>query len=100
MACGLAYLIVVIATVITMGYLFIRELIEKAIRTHRYKHRFDKPPTAKCYCHDCKKWDPDSGECFDPCNSRYMGDSWFCCFAEPASKEEIARRSGKEKTNG
>lgn len=54
----------VIGGVITFGTLIFgiaflfQKLIEfvqdKIIWKHKYKNRFNKPPTAKCYCIDCK----------------------------------------------
>ena len=72
-------------------YLFIeaRKLINELIYRYQYKHRFDKPPIAKCYCRDCKYYDIATNKCygFDGYNSKLMADSWFCCFAEPREKE-------------
>ena len=75
-------------------YLFVeaRKLINELIYRYQYKHRFDKPPIAKCYCRDCSKWDPIDGECSDHCNSRHMADKWFCCFADPLTKDEAEKR--------
>ncbi len=61
---------------------FIHELKWK----YTYKHRFDKPPTAKCYCNDCMYHDEN-----DRCStlsvmdgpSYYTADNWFCWKADP-----------------
>lgn len=52
------------------------------ILRYRYKekHRYDKPPTAKCYCKDCKFHD-DNGMCYGLVNER-TNDSCFCAWAE------------------
>lgn len=49
-----------------------------------YKHRFDKPPLAKCYCRDCEAWHK-SGECEGKCwrLNWTTADNWFCWNAEP-----------------
>ena len=70
---------------------FLKEAIETKKLEYRQKHRFDKPPTAACYCKDCVKWSSKNGECGDPFNERYMADSWFCCFAEPRTLEQEER---------
>lgn len=66
----------------------IAEAIRKAKRKYQIKHRFDKPPTAKCYCKDCRFYDeygdirPEmKGYCrwFD----FTVDDDWFCCEADP-----------------
>lgn len=66
--------------------------IEEYKRQYRIKHRFDKPPTAKCYCRDCNKWEPETGKCYDHCNSRLMADNWFCYSAEPITGELFKQR--------
>ena len=52
---------------------------------HKYeiKHRFDKPPTAKCYCIDCQYHDNETGECRHSYKSYYTSDESFCWEAEP-----------------
>lgn len=50
----------------------------------KYKHRFDKSPTAACYCKDCAHY---GGNTFD--NQCYIHDgwrvaeNWFCWEAKP-----------------
>ena len=61
------------------------------IYIYRYKHRFGKPPTAKCYCKDCENWYPHSpqateGRCWR-FENRTMADNWFCWDAEPRETE-------------
>lgn len=62
-------------------------IVEKAIavkkRRYKQKHRFDKPPTAKCYCIDCRRKD-FGGHC--DVVSRYIADEWFCNEADPKTK--------------
>lgn len=89
---GTITLIIIVVVLIGSAIAVITYDIDNLIYRHKYKHRFDKSPTAKCYCKDCKKWNPENGECADECNKRRMADVWFCCFAEPADKEEIKRR--------
>lgn len=48
--------IVVASVTIAMVLLLIcgiKQFIEERIWNYKYNHRFDKPPTAKCYCKDC-----------------------------------------------
>ena len=33
--------------------IFVIEKIRDLQRRYQYKHRFDKPPTANCFCKDC-----------------------------------------------
>ena len=63
----------------------IKDKIERVKWRRVYKHRFDKPPTAKCYCVDCQKHGED-GRCYK--FERWTtADSWFCWDAEPKDKE-------------
>ena len=41
----------------------------------KIKTRFNKKPIAKCYCKDCKKWNPINGACADTLNQRRMAVS-------------------------
>jgi len=62
----------------------IKELLEDKIKRakwqYKYKHRFDKPPLAKCYCKDCIY-------CADGCCMSFDGmrvwENWFCWQASP-----------------
>ena len=50
------------------------------------RHRFDKQPTAKCYCVDCKYWNEQDGCCSQLSGWR-TADSWFCWKAEPVKEK-------------
>lgn len=65
-----------------MFMIFIQEKIRILKRRYQYKHRFDKPPTAKCYCIDCKHHGKD-GKCNDFVMYIKTEDEWFCWRAEP-----------------
>lgn len=87
-----------IATVSAFGFLilllvvdFIVNEIHEAIWVYKYRHRFDKPPTAACYCIDCKF----HGDSIDStrCTKRkdivlQTADEWFCQAAEPKERED------------
>lgn len=51
------------------------------------KHRFDKPPTARCYCIDCQSWNKYAQECRAH-KGWYTADNWFCWSAYPRVNEE------------
>ena len=63
-------------------------------RRYQHKHRFDKPPTAECYCVGCDNWhvnstDGTTGICMSGhCRGSYTADSFFCKYAKKRSKEE------------
>lgn len=74
-----------------ISYILIAQ-IKKLIVKHKIKTRYKKLPTAKCYCRDCSKFEPKTGECCEPCNSKYMSPTWFCCFAEPLTGNKFKER--------
>lgn len=86
-----------IATVTTFGVAifllivdFISDAIHEAAWVYKYRHRFDKPPTAACYCIDCKFHGDDTD--LTRCTNRkdvilQTADEWFCQAAEPKAKE-------------
>lgn len=83
---GTIFLIVLVIGVLWALYAGFKELIDKAVWRYRYKHRFDKPPTAKCYCIDCKRHNNETGRCYRfKYESGYQctADNWFCWEAEP-----------------
>lgn len=69
---------------------FISNEIREAMWVYKYRHRFDKPPTAACYCIDCKFHGDDID--LTRCTNRkdvilQTADEWFCQAAEPKAKE-------------
>lgn len=73
-------LITIIMFIIMNAYYFIVEKIEELKYDYKTKHRFDKPPLAKCYCKDCK-YHGYNGKCYS-FTERYTADNWFCNEAE------------------
>lgn len=68
-------------------FVAVKDLIHKAKYRYLCKHRFDKLPTAKCYCVDCKYHDDKTKRCyrFGETTKEYRctADYWFCWEAEP-----------------
>lgn len=89
---GLIVSISIIVCMLAFAWMYLLEFIDKAKHKYRYKHRFDKPPTAKCYCIDCKYHDNETGRCSDLgefiSGYKYTADNWFCYNADPRKKEE------------
>lgn len=54
---------------------------------YQYKRRFNKPPTAKCYCKDCRFHNDHTKQCgkFDGWNT---AEDWFCWDATPYKHKE------------
>ena len=82
----------VIVSMLIFALIYLLEFIDKAKFKYRYKHRFDKPPTAKCYCIDCGYHDNETGLCyrFGETTKEYRctADNWFCWEADPCKKEK------------
>jgi hypothetical protein len=88
-----------LVTLLTIGFFLIagilyeiNEMISRTTYAWRVRHRFNKPPTAKCYCRDCKSHDPDTHRCyrFGETTKEYRctADYWFCWEADPRKKED------------
>ena len=70
---------------VAIAVMLIKEKIKRVRWKCTYKHRFDKPPTAKCYCIDCQRHGED-GRCHK-FEKWITADNWFCWGAEPKDKE-------------
>ena len=86
------FIIIGLITTLLIALMFlyygITELKELIIRAHwkyEYKHRFDKPPTAKCYCNDCELHNKNN-KCNLPGSDRYTPPTGFCYEASPIKK--------------
>jgi len=67
---------------------FVRDRIAELIWTYKYKHRFNKPPTAKCYCKDCE-YHAESLKCNNVTwSDRYTPDNGFCYEATPRKRKD------------
>lgn len=67
---------------------YVRYRVAELVWTYQYKHRFDKPPTAKCYCNDCEYHATNS-----KCNNvtwcdKYTPDNGFCYEAIPRKRKD------------
>lgn len=60
----------------------IKDFVYERKRQYKIKHRFDKPPIAKCYCIDCINR-RDDGSCSLHLKIARDIDDWFCKEATP-----------------
>lgn len=60
----------------------IKDKISDKKRRYQIEHRFDKPPTAKCYCIDCTHYDEEYRECYH-FMVNHIYDDYFCSEATP-----------------
>ena len=79
---GLLFMALLIALILEEISTKVREMLRKRRKEYEYKHRFDKPPTAECYCVDCWYRDNENSKCrrYD---ELYVADDWFCKDAMP-----------------
>lgn len=61
-ALGLVVLILSIIVLLANAYVGFRDSIKLRIKKYRDRHKFEKPPTAKCYCIGCHLWYADDKE--------------------------------------
>ena len=77
-----------ICVFITIVIEYAKKRYEKYKRAYKYRHRFDKKPIVACYCVDCVNYGqgPYKESCGLSGVERAVGDSEFCCHAEPKNK--------------
>lgn len=82
---GGSVIVITVFLALSMLWEYLTDQIDMAKYSHKRKHRFDKPPTAKCYCKDCDRYETD----VEYCNrfSRYVLDSDFCSYAKPRKRD-------------
>ena len=83
---GLACLIGVTGTLLVVLWGEFWNWIDRLKYRYEIKHRFDKPPTAKCYCRDCVRHDSKTNRCYK-FDGWYTAPSWFCWDADPRKED-------------
>lgn len=84
---GLVVLTVLASVMISIAVDSIKDMIGDLKWRYKIKHRFDKPPVAKCYCRDCIYFRRSNG--VNRCcrgnidNTWGMTDWYFCWEASP-----------------
>ena len=59
---GLGVLAILIFVVLANIFELAKRRIHLSLKKYRDRHKFEKPPTAKCYCISCGLWYADSEE--------------------------------------
>ena len=76
----------------------IKQFIEGRIWNYKYNHRFDKPPTAKCYCKDCSFYGDFTSRSLCRKHKSFFPEDYFCKDADPCKAESgLAREKAREK---
>lgn len=81
---GIFTLIMAVIFALAMAGVFLQEKIIKHIKDRKFayqqQHRFDKPPTAKCYCCDCENFE----------KKEYVNHCWQ---AEPRTRKQAEKEA-------
>lgn len=101
--CGAGFIALVGGILITCIQKTICDLISRKKWEHKYKHRFDKPPTAKCYCIDCTYFGKncrasDPNACMSHTGWR-VAEDWFCWSAYPVGSDPDLKEKANEKAS-
>ena len=84
---GAGFIVSVVICFIILFRDWLTDQIYIAKYNYKKKHRFDGPPTAKCYCKDCVS--NTLGE-YPGCtlnDHKYVEDDFFCKKAEPRKRD-------------
>ena len=97
-AVGAVVIIVMIVAMIFAVICAIRQFIRERIWIYKYNHRFDKPPTAKCYCKDCSLYGDFENHRLCRKHKSHFSEDYFCKDADPRKAESgLAREKAREK---
>ena len=85
----------IVAMILAVIYA-IRQFIRERIWSYKYNHRFDKQPTAKCYCKDCSFYGDFINRMLCRKHDKCFTDDYFCKDADPCKAESgLAREKAK-----
>lgn len=76
----------VVAMFLAVIYAII-QFIRERIWIYKYNHRFDKPPTAKCYCKDCSFYGDFTNRRLCRKHKECFTDDFFCKDADPCTAQ-------------
>ena len=99
-AVGAVVIILIIVAMIFVAICAIRDFIRERIWIYKYNHRFDKPPTAKCYCKDCSFYGDFTNRRLCRKHKEFVVDDFFCKDADPCkAKSGLAREKRDKETD-
>ena len=78
---GVVFMALLIVSITEAIATAVRKRTRRKRKEYEYKHRFDKSPTAECYCVDCWYRDNENSKCRR--YQLYVADDWFCKDAMP-----------------
>lgn len=88
---GAGFVIGMPITALLMVIDSIKDEISDKKRRYQIEHRFDKPPTAKCYCIDCTYYEKEYCKCYH-FMVNHIHDDYFCSEATPRKEAEVKYR--------
>lgn len=81
----------IVVILLASAFVSIRDSIKLRIKKYRDRHKFEKPPTAKCYCIGCHLWYADDKERTMGCCGAWMdyhtSADEFCARGFPRSDD-------------
>lgn len=97
---GVVVIISMIAVIIFAVIYAIRSFIRERIWIYKYNHRFDKSPTAKCYCKDCSLYGDFTSRSLCRKHKSHFSEDYFCKDADPCNAESgLAREKRNEEVD-
>ena len=92
---GMMFFAVIVLLIFAEIYWWLKKTIEIARMRYKDRHKFDKPPIAKCYCVACECWiEQPNDKTLGYCNKRrkFTFDNQFCDQAKLRSNETYERQ--------
>ena len=86
-AVGAFVIIAMIVAMIFAVFCAIRQVIRNRIWIYKYNHRFDKLPTAKCYCKDCSLYGDFTSRSLCRKHKSHFSEDYFCKDADPCTAQ-------------
>ena len=94
---GAFVIIAMIVAMIFAVFCAIKQVIRNLIWIYKYNHRFDKPPTAKCYCKDCSLYGDFTSRSLCRKHKFHFSEDYFCKDADPCEAESGLAREKRTK---
>ena len=96
-AVGVFVIMAMIVAMIFAVFYAIRQAIRERIWIYKYNHRFDKLPTAKCYCKDCSLYGDFTSRSLCRKHKSFFQEDYFCKDADPCKAESGLAREKRTK---
>lgn len=84
---GVIFLICFLILLLSIIIEVVKDFISKKIYAYKRKRRFNRPPTAKCYCVDCQFRDLGNVCTAGNVCGYKVADDWFCWKGQPRTKK-------------